>query len=410
MVIQGINLIFLSVLFLTPLLQATYTLGYEQIKVIFFIAAMLTSVALFLIYLLSQKEMSFFPLTNFDKVAIVFVTILVITSLTGIHPVPSFFGLPAYYQGALLYVCLLLFYLGVRFTQLSLTAVSFAFLLASVVVSIDALFQWIQLHLFHILIPTYNGRVVSSFGQPNLYSGFLLLVLPFSWYLSSSHSKKEKIFIAVSIGLSIAAIIISESRASIILLILLFGFYFVKLRRRVKKLFYPIIIVSSALLIVLSIVFIPRFIHKEIMQPLNNTWVGQNAPEKRILIWQVAVLQIVRRPVIGYGLESFGGVYADYFTQSNNDHTQEFTNRKSIVVTRAHNYLLDLLVFSGIGGGVWIVLIFLLFKLAKKDVFLISLLLYVLWVQVQIQSVVHLLYFWALAALIVNSAQSAKKK
>jgi O-antigen ligase len=142
-------------------------------------------------------------------------------------------------------------------------------------------------------------------------------------------------------------------------------------------------------------------IDKEIVKPLDAKWVAKNAPEKRIIIWQVALVQVGNKPIGGYGLDNFQEVYTSYFINHPPTVANDaFENKRNLAVTRAHNYILDLLVFSGVGGIIWIYFVFFLFKKAKKDIFFIALLIYVLWVQIQIQSVIHLIYFWALAAMI----------
>lgn len=147
------------------------------------------------------------------------------------------------------------------------------------------------------------------------------------------------------------------------------------------------------------------------MDPLNNQWIAKNAPEKRLLIWQVAIEQGLKRPFFGYGLESFRSVYAEYFAQGTTQDDKAFINRKNLVVDRAHNYLLDLFVYSGVVGvAAWGGLIILLIQRAKKQVLLVSVILYLIWIQFQIQSVVHLMYFWLMVGLIDRSGEKNMRR
>lgn len=382
----------LATILLTPLLQANHPFGYEQVKVIFFISAITLLSVLLIIYLSMSKTHIPLKFSTINKIALSFISVLFIASIFGVNPMASIFGIQSYYQGAILYFFLFIFYILVKLVKIPLKVYSTVLLLSGVLVSIDALLEWVQLHMLNIVIPTYNGRVVSTFGQPNLYSGFLLLILPLSMTLFATSKKSLKIPIGIAIFLSILAIILSESRASIILLILLMGFYISRLGKR-------FIIITLLAFILLTFSILPTLIRREVLDPFNNLWLSKNAPEKRILIWQVAASQIPNRPLLGYGLESFRYAYQDYFSKRPNTSDKAFLNMKNLIVDRAHNYTLDLFIFSGIGGVLWIILVFSLIKRAR-GVLLISLLLYLVWIQVQIQSVIHLMYFWVLAAFI----------
>ena len=311
-----IQAILLFSIFLTPLLEAKHPFGYEQVKVLFFMSAMIICIALLFVYHLRSRRDISFRLTSIDKKVLLFITILFIASLFGTNPLASIFGLPSYYQGAILYLFLFTFYMLVKLIRVSTKVYASTLLLSSFVVALDALSEWAQLHIFHMVIPTYNGRVVSTFGQPNLYSGFLLLTLPFSLYLLSASKNFLKIPISICIFLSIVAIVISESRASTILLFLLIGFYLFKLGKRLRVLYYPIIFFTFSALVLLVFTILPKYMTREVIDPLNKQWISKNSPEKRIIIWQVAVEQILNRPLLGYGLESFRYAYQDYFRKS----------------------------------------------------------------------------------------------
>ena len=96
------------------------------------------------------------------------------------------------------------------------------------------------------------------------------------------------------------------------------------------------------------------------------------------------------------------GSFADYFKGVNFNVTTNPTyhSLKDLSVDRSHNYILDLLFFSGIFGLIsWLVLIGLVLKRAK-GIILTSFLVYLVWIQFQNQSIVHLLYFWLFVGLI----------
>lgn len=76
---------------------------------------------------------------------------------------------------------------------------------------------------------------------------------------------------------------------------------------------------------------------------------------------------------------------------------------KELKIDRSHNYTLDLLMFSGgLGLISWLLLVILVLKCLIKNnqqVLLVGLIIYLGWIQLQIQSIVHLMYFWLLLGL-----------
>lgn len=117
-------------------------------------------------------------------------------------------------------------------------------------------------------------------------------------------------------------------------------------------------------------------------------------PEKRIYIWPVVGELITEKPLLGYGLENLRTVFPTADLAS-------FHGIKNLQVDRAHNYILDLLFFSGsLGFLLWLWMVILLSRRAKSDLLLSALVLYLVWALFQNQSVVELIYFWMLVGVI----------
>lgn len=307
-----IRIIFLAILLVTPLLSGSYPFGFEEVKVIFFGVVMLTSI---LVFAITTNKLTLFKFNIIDKTALLFISFLVLTSFTGIHPLSSIFGMPVYYQGAILYVFLFLFYLGLRIINISVKEFTSTIFISALIVSLIAISEWTQLHIFHLLIPNYNGRAISTFGQPNLYSGFLLLAIPFMCLLLNTQKKKIKLFVGVGIFLTLVALVMSESRASIVLFFPLLCFYIFTFRKKLRWLYYPIVAFLILAVGIGTYLVLPRMIDKEIIKPLDPKWVAKNAPEKRAIIWQAALMQVINRPIFGYGLDNFQDVYTSYFLE-----------------------------------------------------------------------------------------------
>jgi hypothetical protein len=112
---------------------------------------------------------------------------------------------------------------------------------------------------------------------------------------------------------------------------------------------------------------------------------------------------------LGYGIDSINVLYKGQFSGFKpelKNYPPLYFNLMNLTIDRSHNYFLDLLIFSGVLGLMtYIYLLYLLFK-SKVPAFLkIFLALYIIWVQFQVQSIVHLMLFW----LVVGTIDNVKK-
>lgn len=385
--INLLRVLILLTLFLTPLLGPGQ-LGFEQTKVVFFI--IMTSLSgLLWLYLISQDKLKI----KWDKLNIaclVFILWLLVSSLFGVDPRVSLLGAQPYLQGWLTYLYLYLFFLIVRsvkvyFEQLVTVLSLSAFLVAAVAIK-----EWMIINLFHGYVPTYGGRIVSTFGQPNLYSGFILLTIPLQYFLlkNSKNLKQKAIFLGLI--LSILAILISQSRTAIFILGILLIIPFIK---KIKALIVVLAVVTVAVTIWL--------IRSELLISQDNIWLNYNSPEKRVFIWPILWGQFLERPLIGYGLENIPTAYSGFFGKVNFNtlNSPSYHGLKNLKIDRAHNYILDLSLFSGIIGVLfWLAIFYLIFRKTKNTTLKICLLTYLIWIQFQPQGIVQLIYFWLLTA------------
>lgn len=162
----------LLIIFLIPLITINKYFGYEQTKVLF----LLGSVSLLVPFWWLTKPI--IKWTVVTKAGGLFIIILFITALLGRDLKVSFLGSDPYFQGVILYAYLYLLYLMISQVKIKLSHWVLVLTLSSVFVSLLSIKDWILINQFDATIPTYAGRVVSTFGSPNLYSGFILLTLP----------------------------------------------------------------------------------------------------------------------------------------------------------------------------------------------------------------------------------------
>lgn len=337
-----IKIILLLTVFLIPILGANNNFGYEQIKILYFIV--LTSLmGLFCV----KKGIKW---TKIKIVAGLFILSLLLTSLIGINPKDSILGNQPYFQGWILYVYLFLFFLLITWVKISFKYWAICLTVCATLVSLLAIKDFILLNIFNIQVANYAGRVVSTFGQPNFYAGFLLLTLPFAYYLRP-------------IGLiggfiSIIGIFVSYSRLAILLaLVLLILGLIDQLRAKFKITATIFVVILAAFALGFS--FSSGFAGNEFSSPLStyDPDLTRQSVEKRVYIWPVARQVFLQRPIFGYGLEDINKSFVNYFKinnhilfEANSNVSPVLISLKELNIDRTHNYLLDLLLFSGVFG------------------------------------------------------------
>lgn len=392
--IKTLSFLLLTV-FITPLVPASFGFGYELIKVLIFLSLIIISGLIF-VFLLYVKRVKI-RWTKIKTASLLFLIILSITSFIGIHAFESLAGKYPYYQGLILYWFLFLFFLINSETKIAKKGLVNAIVFSALAVSVVSIIQFIMLNFLKMETPNYAGRVVSTFGQPNLYSGFLLFSLPFA---SQLKFKKYLVILIISTG-----IILSFSKAAIILLFALSLIWlFKKFKKKGVLIFLALVFLLNAL--VFSLGNSSGIIWDEVLRPLTNQGTEGDVIEKRIYIIPIMLDIYSKSPVFGFGVDSINNLYRAYFADFKpelKNYPPLYFNLMNLTVDRSHNYFLDLSIFSGlIGLLAYLYLLFLLFK-SKKPVFIkVFLILYLIWIQFQVQSIAHLMLFWLVAGAIEN--------
>lgn len=391
-----LNFFLLSTIFITPLIPAYFGFGYELSKVLVSLILIIPAGFVF-VYLLSKREVKL-HWSGIKIAALVFLFILSITSVLGIHPVESLVGKHPYFQGLILYWFLFLFYLMVSEIALDGKSLNKVVTFSAAVVSIIAVAQFILLNFFGLPVPAYAGRVISTFGQPNLYSGFLLLALPFA------HQLKEKRIFWISI--ICLGIFLSISKAAVILLLgLALYIFFRNLRSKSWIIFFILVFLLNAL--TFSLDKSTGLVWDEIIRPLTKQGTEGYLVEKRIYIIPVILDIYSRSPILGYGIDSINDLYKEHFADFKpelNNYPPLYFNLMNLTIDRSHSYFLDLIIFSGaIGLSAYLYLLYLVFKSKAPGFLKTFIILYLVWTQFQVQSIVHLILFWAVIGIIDNS-------
>ena len=308
MVQQLFNTSLLLFIFLLPLIPAQLNRGYEEIKVLTLLYGILI-IGIFFASKLGFQKLKIVRHTLYFWAGLM-LFILLITALTGINPQQSLLGAQPYFQGWITFAFLFLLSFFIFASTLTFKQISWALILSATAVSLVAIYQYLNLQL-GMAVPTYAGRVVSTFGQPNFYAGFLLFCIPFLLALLTKPTKSELFILLASFALIMAAIAVSFSRTAIIITAIIFSFWLIKKLVKTK-------ILKGILLIILTLgiiyALIPsRLLQDELIAPLTGKTVQLNNAQRRIYIWQAAIEEIKKRPLIGYGLENIAEVYPDNY-------------------------------------------------------------------------------------------------
>lgn len=327
-----------------------------------------------------------------------FMLVLLLTTVSGIDWQTSLFGQSPYFQGFVLYFYLYIFFILTSSVKLSLQLWAASLSAAGFIIALLIIRDWSIINILKLQILNYAGRPIATFGQPNLAAGFLLLGLPFLYSLKPSNRGPKIIWFLAILALT-GAIILTFSRAAMFLLLFLVLFYLAFKITKSKLIISLEILILFLLFLYTSYNFSTGLLDKELKQPKSIAWLIHNSPEKRVFIWPAIWQSISQRPILGYGLENIPQAFPKYLPHERRP--PHFYKLKDLVIDRSHNYVLDLLVFSGsVGLIIWLMLIILLLREAKSKILMVGLIIYLVWIQLQIQSIVHLMYFYLIAGLI----------
>ncbi len=148
-----------------------------------------------------------------------------------------------------------------------------------------------------------TNRAFSTFLYPNTLASFLMMIFPFSVFYSI-FCKKARIISSIVSLLILFAFILTFSKGGAIALVLSWMIFLIV---RVKKTHKIMAVIAFVFLIVLTILF-----------AYNNNYIVdkikpfQDSLNARVDYWQAGLQMIKEKPLLGFGLGSFGRVYSKY--------------------------------------------------------------------------------------------------
>jgi len=292
--------------------------AYEGPKVFWFLIGGVGIVVFWLYRVLWKKKN--FILSKIDLFYFLWLGILLISSIFGVHVFESIVGGSYRHQGVIFFFLLWLVKKTVEILEpikrkLLMKCVAISVVLECAVVIIQLVFG-----------KMYFGKPLGSLGEANAVAGFLVIGSFFVYeYLSK-----------LVLLIPIIALVVTQSRTGVLAGLMIFGNLINNIGVKTKIVLWSLLfLVTSLGLMVLT---------------------GQkgNSPiENRSLVWKLGVDQIVNKPILGYGAESGEVVYETAFRNYG-------LPLYNLIVDRSHNLFIDVAMWSGLFGlvvfFVWLLL------------------------------------------------------
>lgn len=352
-----ISYLFFSLAFLIPLVFCRIT--YDQFDMpkitVFRIVSFL--IIFFYIYSLilgKKRVIRWHPYLIF-LVAFLFISLL--STIFSINPATAFFGKYRRFEGSFtffLYTAIVFIFLQ-TFEKEEQIKTLFTFTLgAGALSSFYGILQYFQKDpLEWGQLPFEAGRAFSTMGNPALYGGLLTIVLPLSiaFTLASKDSIKTTLY-ATSVFLLFFALGVTFNRsgwvasAFALLLFLLFLFFFSWKKGLNKEHLYNFLFLLLLLVGILGIIQYqsshnPSAPMNVLQRAATLTSVEEGTFAHRIEIWKAAWKSMLKRPVLGWGPDTFRLVSRLF-------QTRKYTSiAPTVVADNVHNFLLQ--VGSGTG-------------------------------------------------------------
>ncbi len=178
-------------------------------------------------------------------------------------------------------------------------------------------------------ITNFSGRAFSTFGNPDFFGGYLVLMLPFTLLLS-----KNKIVITIAAGFLLLTLFLTQTRSSIfafILSALLLLFLFrTEIVKNVKYIVIAIVIVAGLVLLTGK--------YSAVAARVKATGAGSSDLRGRVMMWKTGLNMLGRNIFTGIGIGNIEAFYSLY----KNDNAGYFETG------HLHNDFIDIAAQSGI--------------------------------------------------------------
>lgn len=315
---------------------------------------------------------------------------LVAATIVSVAPWVSFLGMAPRYQGLLVYGVALLGCIAImRLKRVKLELVLEFVIFGALWVALLGIGQ----KFFPQLIQWWNvdnflGRIFSTMGHPNYLADYLVFVAPlFLWKFLESNRRSRWFWIVAWLVIG-TALVLTLSRGALLGAMIgyvFFGVVYGKWKQN-RKIYLGVLL--APLVLVFILVGTGR---------LQFTAENTRSISSRLVMWKPTMELIAKRPLLGYGLDTFALDFAPVAPKELLQ-TEDFSS----YADRAHNFFLDTLVSVGVVGLVFFLIVFglTIWIVVRSGNILIlalgsGLIGHIISQQFEFSLTVHLLYLWA---------------
>lgn len=282
--------------------------GFESAKIFWFFGGSIGLIIFWLYRVLKQNKG--FNFSQADIFYLLWLLVLTISSLAGVHPFESIIGGSYRHQGVIFFLALWL--MGKTIETLDAKARKKLFRWIGFVVLAEGAIVLHQVAFGKL----YLGKPLGTLGEAGAVAGFLAIG---SYFVFSSFPKMYLIVPAISI-------VLTQSRAGVLAFTTNIGLLTGLLSKKFRFVF---IILGIILAGTLAAYF--------------SAGKGTSFFENRQIIWKFGLQEALNHPVLGYGAESGEVVYKSAFAK-------KAIPLEGLIIDRAHNIFLDLSMWSGVIG------------------------------------------------------------
>lgn len=308
-----------AIVFMVPLYFHFYIVGQYDLGKIIALYGLTGIMVPFVLY--QYKQFSLYLTQPLIISILLFVFISFLSAVFSIDPIMSVFGYVRRYDG-LLSLCV---YVFIFFTVINYVDVDVVGVLCDVIIitgciaSVYGILQYFDIDLYYQATDFgCGGRVMSTFGHPGFFAGFLVMVIPLA--LSRLVYGWGWVY-AVALVLMIAALYMTKARAGIVGFGVSTIFFFVVGRKYyyLKRLEF---ITGIVIVVVLTIVFnvskentiLSRF--KQDIKTTKNGLETAGTAAIRLFNCSTGIAIIKDSPIIGNGQDTLSNIFLKYVASS----------------------------------------------------------------------------------------------
>ncbi|GKU32031.1 O-antigen ligase family protein [Clostridium folliculivorans] len=284
-----------------------------------------------------------------DKLLLLFIGILLISSLMGVDIQNSFIGKMTDREPFLLYLCYFINFLllSKRF-KLSKSFINILLIFASVV-SLYSFIQFFGINPIPLdkVRRTMEYQPFSTLGYRNAIGAYISIFLPIAMALFMYKDEKKYIFATAILFLGLIS---STTRSSWVALIISIVILFALSLKNKKRLLNLGIVLITMFMIFLGINYLKSGAINARLLSISNDTISlkqsgnEMAGSGRIYIWKNGIKLLLDKPILGYGVDNFGTA----FLGAHKSETEFMVKSLGGVVTKAHNEYLQILICNGI--------------------------------------------------------------